>query len=88
MERTQKLRIFGLGAGILAAAMWTFGVPLGTILLVGVWLLCPLMMMGMHGGHGNGSHEPHRPEREARRPEGTHERHGAPSRTRDDDRHG
>lgn len=43
---------FGLGASVLA--LWV-GVPLGTILFIGVLLLCPLMMMGMHGG-GHGGH--------------------------------
>lgn len=62
LERTSKLRIFGIGAGILAAALWASGVPLATILLAGVWMLCPLMMMGMHGGHGHGSHGAHRSE--------------------------
>lgn len=28
------------------------GIPLATLLYVGVLLLCPLLMAGMHGGHG------------------------------------
>ena len=46
-------------SGVLAAiggaalAVWLFGVPLGTVLLVGLFLICPLMMAGTHGsGHG------------------------------------
>ncbi|MEX2556097.1 MAG: hypothetical protein WEB06_10735 [Actinomycetota bacterium] len=81
MERTQKLRIFGIGAGVVATALWAFGVPLATILLVGVWLLCPLMMMGMHGGHGHGSHEAHRPG-------DTLEKHEASTHTGGNGRHG
>ena len=27
-----------------------FGVPLGTLLLLGLIVMCPLMMFGMHGG--------------------------------------
>ena len=27
-----------------------FGVPLGTLLILGLFALCPLMMLGMHGG--------------------------------------
>ena len=27
-----------------------FGVPLGTLLLLGLIVMCPLMMLGMHGG--------------------------------------
>lgn len=57
MDGARKLRIYGIGAGIVAAASWVFGVPLATVLFIGVWLLCPLMMMGMHGGHGHGSHQ-------------------------------
>ncbi len=33
-----------------AVAVIRFGVPLGTMLVFGVVLICPLMMMGMHGG--------------------------------------
>ena len=40
-------------AGGAALAVWLFGVPLGTVLLVGLFLICPLMMAGTHGsGHG------------------------------------
>lgn len=51
-----------IGAAVVAVGL--FGVPLGTVLLVGLFLLCPLMMAGMHGGghsHGQagGSHEGH-----------------------------
>jgi hypothetical protein len=45
-------------AGVAAAAVGLFGVPLGTVLLVGLFLLCPLMMLGMHGGGpAGGLHE-------------------------------
>ena len=30
------------------------GASLGTLLLIGLFLLCPLMMFGMHGGHQHG----------------------------------
>lgn len=45
-------------------AVGLFKVPLGTVLLLGLLLLCPLMMAGMHGGghsHGQsgGSHDDH-----------------------------
>ena len=36
-----------------AVAVFGFGVPLGTLLLIGVLLCCPIMMMGMHGGGGH-----------------------------------
>ena len=52
--------------GAAAVAVGLFGVPLGTVLLVGLFLLCPLMMAGMHGdghshGQAGGSHEGHSP---------------------------
>ena len=43
---------------IAVVAMVGFGVPLGTLLIIGLALCCPLMMLGMHGGghdHGGGS---------------------------------
>jgi hypothetical protein len=33
-------------------ALVAIGVPLVSLLYVGVFLLCPLIMAGMHGGHG------------------------------------
>lgn len=51
--RFQTVILVALGAA--AVAVGIFGVPLGTVLLVGVWLLCPLLMMGMHGGHAHTS---------------------------------
>lgn len=56
MERAQIVRMAAFGAVVVAVGLWAAGVPLGTILLVGVWLFCPLMMMGMHG---HGSHQAH-----------------------------
>jgi len=46
--RLRALLIGGAGAAIGAGLL---GVPLGTILFVGLLLVCPLMMMGMHGSH-------------------------------------
>lgn len=40
------------GLGAVAIAIGVFGVPLSSILLLGMFLLCPLMMMRMHGGMG------------------------------------
>jgi hypothetical protein len=45
-------------AVIAVVAVEGFGVPLGTLLIIGLVLCCPLMMLGMHGGghaHGGGS---------------------------------
>lgn len=36
-------------AGVVIAGTF-LGVPLGSLLILGVLLLCPLMMMRMHGG--------------------------------------
>ncbi|HLB62826.1 MAG TPA: hypothetical protein VJN50_08880 [Actinomycetota bacterium] len=49
--RVQTIVLVALGAA--AVAVGIFGIPLGTVLLVGVWLLCPLLMMGMHGDHAH-----------------------------------
>jgi Protein of unknown function (DUF2933) len=55
-------------AGLAVVVLLAFEVPLGSLLSVGVLLLCPLMMARMHGGHGNAhvradrSHEPDRAE--------------------------
>ena len=36
-------------------AVGAFGVPISTLLLAAIVLMCPLMMMFMMGGHGHGS---------------------------------
>ncbi len=56
-------RNYGLYAVALAivvvGALW-LGLPLGTLALFGLVLVCPLMMIfmmrGMHGGDGHGAH--------------------------------
>lgn len=54
-RRTER-RYWWLALVVLAAvlAVTVFKVPLGSLLLLGVFLLCPLLMYGMHGGHGHG----------------------------------
>jgi len=45
--------------GVALLAVTVFKVPLGTLLLLGLVLLCPLLMGGMHGGghdHGGQHH--------------------------------
>ena len=58
-HETQRRRRYGPGLAVAAVAavlaVGLFGVPLGSVLFVGLLLLCPLMMMGMHGGHDTGS---------------------------------
>ena len=64
-EGTFRLPVGVLAAiGAAAVAVGLFRVPLGTVLFLGLLLLCPLMMAGMHGGghshgQGGGSHEDH-----------------------------
>lgn len=61
-----------IGAAIVLIVLTSTGVvggPLATLLLVGLLLLCPLMMLGMHGGSGQGhggEHAPGEPERSGR----------------------
>src|SRR3990172_2560895 len=40
-----------VAAGLAVLAFVALGVPLASLLYVGVLLLCPLLMAGMHGGH-------------------------------------
>lgn len=46
--------IFGAAAAAMVAVVG-FNVPLSTVLLIGLVLMCPLMMLGMHGHGGNHS---------------------------------
>lgn len=52
------LIVIGLGA---AAGLAIFRIPLQSIFVLGIVLLCPLLMLGLHasGGHGQGSHAGH-----------------------------
>ena len=57
--RNPNLGMYAIAAAIvIVGALWV-GVPAGTLALVGIALLCPLMMMlmmgGMHGMHGTGA---------------------------------
>jgi hypothetical protein len=55
-HETQRWRMLGPGLAVAvvaaALAVGLFGIPLGSVLFVGLLLVCPLMMIGMHGGHG------------------------------------
>ena len=43
-----------VGAGALVLAVTLFRIPLATVFILGLVLLCPLLMVGMHGGgHGH-----------------------------------
>ena len=54
-------------AGVGLLALVAAGIPLGSLLYIGVLLLCPLLMAGMHGGH----HRAQGHAAQAKRPEGT-----------------
>ena len=42
-----------LGAGLIVVAVTVFHVPLASVFSIGVLLICPLLMIGMHRGHGS-----------------------------------
>lgn len=58
--KRQHLPLYALAAAIVVVGLAFTGVPISSLLIIGlVILVCPLMMMfmmgGMHGGHGGGS---------------------------------
>jgi hypothetical protein len=55
-EKRTGLRTVILGmAGVVLVAVTLFRVPLATIFTLGLVLICPLLMVGMHGrNHGAG----------------------------------
>lgn len=68
MERPRRNlpRVVGLGAVALFAGLALAGVPLGSLLVLGLVLTCPLMMMaGMHMAAGHGGHAESDPEHDA-----------------------
>jgi hypothetical protein len=52
MGRTRIRPAWIVAAGFAVLALVAAGVPLASLLYVGILLLCPLLMAGMHGGHG------------------------------------
>lgn len=58
--RTRIRPAWIVAAALAVLLLVAFGVPLVSLLYVGILLLCPLMMAGMHGGHGQvHAHEGH-----------------------------
>ncbi|MFN8233176.1 MAG: DUF2933 domain-containing protein [Actinomycetota bacterium] len=55
--------------GVVVVAITLFRLPLATIFTLGLLLVCPLLMMGMHGG-GHGEHGSDRTQQEPKRPLG------------------
>ena len=66
MTRNPNLGLYAVAAAIaIVGALWV-GVPAGTLAVVGIALICPLMMifmMGgmMHGMHGSGNTDAQQP---------------------------
>ncbi|MGW3938545.1 MULTISPECIES: DUF2933 domain-containing protein [Streptomyces] len=54
---------YAIAAAILVVGLVALGAPLSTLLLLGIFVACPLMMMfmmrGMHGGGGHDQHSGH-----------------------------
>lgn len=50
--RTRIRPAWIVAAALAMLVLVAFGVPLVSLLYVGILLLCPLLMVGMHGGHG------------------------------------
>lgn len=50
LSRNRMIALGGLAVVGGTVAVIGFGIPLGTLLLVGILLCCPIMMIGMHGG--------------------------------------
>ena len=75
MTRSPNLGLFAVAAAIaIVGALWV-GVPAGTLAVVGIALICPLMMVVMMGGmmgmhHGrNDSRTPSRDRSEDQHPQ-------------------
>lgn len=75
--RTGKLPLIAIALGAAALAATVFKVPLGTLLLFGLVLLCPLLMAGMHGGEHEHGGPRDAPEEDAEEEAG--HRHGGTS---------
>jgi sugar phosphate permease len=58
-KRTRFAPVIVIVAGLIVLAVTLFRVPLATVFTVGLLLVCPLLMVGMHAaGHG-GEHAWH-----------------------------
>ena len=66
MTKNPNYGLFAVAVAIaIVGAVW-LGVPVSTLALLGIVLVCPLMMMfmmrGMHGDDHRSGHEYHQPE--------------------------
>ena len=53
-QRRKLVALAPLVVAVVGVAVVLFGVPLRSILVPGLFLLCPLAMLFMHGAHGQG----------------------------------
>ncbi len=56
-QRRRLVALVPLVVAVVGVAVVLFGLPLRSILVPGVFLLCPLAMFFMHGAHGHEGHE-------------------------------
>jgi hypothetical protein len=57
MNMNPKFGLYAVAVAIVVLGALWFGVPAGTLVVLGVALACPVMMMFMMGGmHGGGDH--------------------------------
>lgn len=75
--QTNRLPLIAVALGVALLAVTVFNVPLGTLLLLGVLLLCPLLLTGMHGGGHDQGGQHHADEEDCEREIGR--RHGETS---------
>ena len=61
--KREQLPLYAIALAVLIVGLAFVGVPLGTLLIVPLLLVCPLMMMVMMRSteHGGSKHEPERP---------------------------
>lgn len=57
-KRTRLGPVLVILTGLVVLAVMLFRVPLATVFTLGLLLVCPLLMVGMHGGgHANHAHK-------------------------------
>jgi len=56
-QRRKLVALAPLVVAVVGVAVVLFGVPLRSILVPGLFLLCPLAMLFMHGAHGHEDHD-------------------------------
>lgn len=58
-RRNRLAPVLVIVAGLVFLAVMLFRVPLATVFTVGLLLVCPMLMVGMHGGGHGGGHATH-----------------------------